>query len=63
MSSKYDYIPLERRDRYGPFRLMAIAEGYVMFRRKGGKPYVATIDEWIEMGAADAKVTPLHPVA
>lgn len=37
----------ERRfDRYGEFRLLAAAEGYVLFRRKGCVPGVMPIDEW-----------------
>jgi hypothetical protein len=37
----------ERRfDRYGEFRLMAAAEGFVMYRRKGCCTGVKTIQEW-----------------
>lgn len=60
--SKYDEVPLEREDRYGPLRLMAIAEGYVMARRKGCAPFVVSIDEWVEIGA-DTRVVPLRPVS
>ena len=39
-------IALERADRYGPMRLMAVAEGYVMAKRPRGTPFVVAIDEW-----------------
>lgn len=42
----YPTVPLEREDQYGTFRLMAYAEGYVMARRKGGMPFVLTVEEW-----------------
>ena len=43
-------IPTTREDQYGPFRLMAVSEGYVMARRKGGKPFVVSVEEWVEIG-------------
>ena len=58
---KYEHVPLTREDRYGPLRLMTIAEGHVMGRRKGGAPFVVTIDEWVEIGA-DSQVVPMHAV-
>ena len=60
--SKYPAISLEREDRYGKLRLMTFAEGYVMARRKGGKPFVVTIDEWVEIRRNDA-VVPLRPIS
>lgn len=37
----------ERRfDQYGEFRLLAAAEGYVMYRRQGICTGVKTIQEW-----------------
>lgn len=47
-------IPLAREDRYGSMRLMCVSEGYVMARRKGGIPFVVSMEEWIEIG--DVKV-------
>lgn len=42
-----DYKNAERRyDQYGEFRLMARAEGYVMFRRKGRTACVIAEEEW-----------------
>lgn len=62
MKSKYSEVPLEREDRYGQLRIMAIAEGYVMARRKGGaKPFVVPIDEWVEIGS-ETRVVPLRPL-
>ncbi len=58
MKSKYDKVPLEREDTYGPMRLIALAEGHVMARRKGGVPFVVPIDEWVEIGK-DTQVVPL----
>lgn len=59
---KHVSIPLETRDEYGDFRLMAVAEGYVMARRKGRMPFVVTIDQWIEI-AGSSQVVPLRPVS
>ena len=59
---KYQAIPLEREDKYGPFRLMTVSEGYVMARRKGAPPFVVTIDEWVEIGRGNPQATPLRPV-
>jgi hypothetical protein len=37
----------ERRyDRYGEFRLMAEADGYVMARRQGRMPFIVKRKEW-----------------
>jgi hypothetical protein len=45
--AKPDYKNAERRyDQFGEFRLMARAEGYVMFRRKGCAAHVMTEAEW-----------------
>jgi len=63
MASKYGFVPVEREDRYGSFRLMAVVEGYVMARRKGSTPFVVTIEEWIEIDERKQKVTPLRPVS
>lgn len=38
--------PERRYDRYGEFRWMTEAEGYVMCRRKGCGPFVLTRREW-----------------
>lgn len=35
-----------RWDRYGEFRAMAFADGYVMFRRPRATPYVVSVKEW-----------------
>ena len=36
----------KRYDRYGEFRLITEAEGYVMARRKGCTPFLITRTEW-----------------
>lgn len=35
-----------RYDRYGEFKCMAVADGYVMYRRPFSMPFVMTIREW-----------------
>lgn len=62
MRSKYQDVPLQREDQYGSMRIMAIAEGYVMARRKGNAPFVVTIDEWVEIGKK-TQVVQLQPVS
>jgi hypothetical protein len=62
MANKYDFVPLEREDEYGPFRLMAVAEGYVMARRKGAMPFVVPVDEWVEIGRGKQPIAALKPV-
>ena len=62
MKSKYDKVPLEREDEYGPIRLIVLAEGYVMARRKGKAPFIVSIDEWVEIGK-ETRVVPLRPVS
>lgn len=47
---KDEVLPLTRSDEYGPMRLMAYAEGYVMARRKGGAPFIVSAKEWREIG-------------
>lgn len=58
-------FPTERRDQYGPFRLMAYAEGYVMARRVGCAPFVVAAAEWLAIGEPklpdDPKVVRLEP--
>lgn len=40
----------ERRfDRYGEFRLLAAAEGWVLYRRKGAATGAMTIREWDDL--------------
>lgn len=63
MKPKHQAVPLEREDRYGKFRLMAVAEGYVMARRHGCPPFVVSIDEWVAIGAGRVVPAPLRPVS
>jgi len=63
MAKKPAFIPLEREDRYGPFRLMAYAEGYVMARRKGCAPFVCPLAEWVALHNDKQQPVPLRPVS
>ena len=59
---KPTHIPLERTDLYGPMRLMAIADDYVMARRKGRPPFVVSTQEWCGIGETDGKVVAIKVV-
>ena len=48
---KVDYDRAERRmDMYGPIRLMASAEGYVLVRRHQCFPFVMSEKDWKLLG-------------
>ncbi len=63
MVVKYDAVPLEREDDYGPFRLMAYAEGYVVARRKGCPAVAMPLNEWVEIRKSGPTAVPLRPVS
>lgn len=58
MKSKPTHIPLERSDMYGPMRLMTVADGYVMARRKKRTPFVVSIEEWCQIGEQNSAESP-----
>lgn len=60
--SKYDFVPLRRKDQYGDFRLMAFADGYVMARRPRAAPFVVTLDEWVEIGRGHEPIARPKPL-
>lgn len=50
LAAKGELKPIERgdvkRDHYGIFKCMAVADGYVMCRRPGRSPLVKSVKEW-----------------
>lgn len=54
-----DYKNAERRyDRYGEFRLIVRAEGYVMFRRRGRAVRVMSEADWDKLAREPVSTIP-----
>lgn len=47
--------PIYRYDYHGPWRLMAMAEGYVLARRPGAVAKAMTVKEWNELDDVSAE--------
>lgn len=50
-------IPTERHDKDGQLKLMAVAEGYVMARRKGCPPFVVPVQKWCGITPSSRVIT------